>query len=57
MYLLRDVDKLLRNAKIPATGFGRDAMGDPRFVFDLRSGREPGQRTVDRITRFLEGGS
>ena len=29
-------------------------MGDPRFVFDLRNGREPRTRTVARIRRFLE---
>lgn len=57
MYLLRDVEKFLRSAKVPAARFGRDAMGDPRFVFDLRNGREPSQRTIDRIHRFLEGAS
>jgi 2,4-dienoyl-CoA reductase-like NADH-dependent reductase (Old Yellow Enzyme family) len=57
VYLLRDVEKFLRNAKVPAARFGRDAMGDPRFVFDLRNGREPRQRTVDRIHRFLENAS
>ncbi len=57
MYLLRDVEKFLRSAKVPAARFGRDAMGDPRFVFDLRNGREPSQRTIDRINRFLEGAS
>ena len=30
-------------------------MGDPRFVFDLRNGREPRQRTIERIREFLEG--
>ena len=29
-------------------------MGDPRFVFDLRNGREPRARTVDRVRLFLE---
>jgi hypothetical protein len=31
-------------------------MGDPRFVFDLRKGREPRPRTVERIRAFLETG-
>ena len=39
---------------MPAARFGREAMGDPRFVFDLRNGREPRQRTVDRVLAFLE---
>jgi hypothetical protein len=30
-------------------------MGDPRFVFDLRNGRDPRPRTVERIRAYLEG--
>jgi hypothetical protein len=41
---------------MPATKFGRDAMGDPRFVFDLRRGREPRERTIRRVRDFLEAG-
>ena len=55
MYLLRDVEKFLRSTKVPAARFGREVMGDPRFVFDLRNGREPRQRTIERIRKFLEG--
>ena len=55
MYLLRDVEKFLRSTKAPAARFGREVMGDPRFVFDLRNGREPRQRTIERIRKFLEG--
>ena len=54
MYLLREVENFLRDTKIPPARFGREAMGDPRFVFDLRKGREPGHRTVERIRKFLE---
>ena len=39
--LLRDVEKYLKTSNTPAARFGREAMGDPRFVFDLRRGREP----------------
>lgn len=55
MYLLRDVENFLRHANVPPAQFGREVMGDPRFVFDLRNGREPRQRTIDRIRKFLEG--
>lgn len=55
MYLLRDVEKFLRSTKVPPAQFGREVMGDPRFVFDLRNGREPRQRTIERIRKFLEG--
>lgn len=54
MHLLRDVEKFLKVSNTPATRFGRQAMGDPRFVFDLRNGREPGVRTVNRVLAFLE---
>jgi hypothetical protein len=57
VYLLREVELFLRAANITAARFGRDAMGDPRFVFDLRRGREPRPRTVERIRSFLETAS
>jgi hypothetical protein len=56
VHLLRDVEKFLKNSNTPAAKFGREAMGDPRFVFDLRKGREPRPRTVERIRAFLETG-
>ena len=54
MHLLRKVEKFLRISDIPPTRFGREAMGDPRFVFDLRNGREPRPETVRRVLTFLE---
>ena len=54
MYLLREVENFLRSSNIPAARFGREVMGDPRFVFDLRNGREPRPSTVARIRQFLE---
>lgn len=54
VHLLRDVEKFLKVSNTPATRFGREAMGDPRFVFDLRNGREPGVRTINRVRAFLE---
>jgi hypothetical protein len=54
VYLLRDVEKYLRNSNTPATRFGREAVGDPRFVFDLRNGREPRPTTVNRVRAYLE---
>ena len=40
--------------KVPPARFGREVMGDPRFVFDLRNGREPRPQTIARIRDFLE---
>ncbi len=55
MYLLREVENFLRATKVSPARFGREVMGDPRFVFDLRNGREPRPRTIERIREFLEG--
>jgi hypothetical protein len=53
-YLLRDVEKFLRQTDVAPTRFGREAMGDPRFVFDLRNGRDPRPRTVAKVRAYLE---
>jgi hypothetical protein len=52
--ILRDVEKFLVTSNTPPTRFGRDVVGDPRFVFDLRRGREPRERTVKRVRAYLE---
>jgi hypothetical protein len=49
VHLLREVEKFLRQTDIAPTRFGRVAMGDPRFVFDLRNGRDPRPETVARV--------
>jgi hypothetical protein len=54
VHLLRDVEKYLKSSNTPAARFGREAMGDPRFVFDLRRGREPRAPTIERVRAFLE---
>jgi hypothetical protein len=54
VYLLREVEKYLRHNGTAPTRFGRDALGDPRFVFDLRNGRDPRPQTVERVRAYLE---
>ena len=54
MHLLREVEKFLRRSNIAPTRFGRDAVGDPRFVFDLRNGRDPRPETIIRVRAYLE---
>jgi hypothetical protein len=54
VHLLRDVEKFLKNSNTPPARFGREAMGDPRFVLDLRNGCEPRLRTIKRVRAFLE---
>ena len=56
MHLLREVEKFLRRSDIAPTRFGKEAVGDPRFVFDLRNGRDPRPRTIERVRAFLEAG-
>lgn len=54
MHLLREVEKFLRQKDLAPTRFGREAVGDPRFVFDLRNGRDPRPVTVARVRAYLE---
>jgi hypothetical protein len=54
VHLLREVEKFLRHNGTAATRFGREAVGDPRFVFDLRNGRDPRPQTVERVLAYLE---
>jgi 2,4-dienoyl-CoA reductase-like NADH-dependent reductase (Old Yellow Enzyme family) len=54
MHLLRQVEKYLRRSGTPATRFGREAVRDPRFVFDLRRGRDPRTETAARVLAYIE---
>lgn len=54
MYLLRRVERYLRASGTSATRFGREAVRDPRFVLDLRNGREPRAPTVARVSAYLD---
>jgi hypothetical protein len=47
VHLLREIEKFLRNSDIAPTRFGRDALGDPRFVFDLRTDGTRGHEPCD----------
>jgi 2,4-dienoyl-CoA reductase-like NADH-dependent reductase (Old Yellow Enzyme family) len=53
MTLLRRIEAFLRSTDTPATRFGREAVRDPRFVFDLRLGREPRPETEAKVRAFL----
>ncbi|AEI38229.1 MAG: hypothetical protein ABF461_08390 [Zymomonas mobilis subsp. pomaceae] len=54
MYLLGKIEKYLSATGMTPTRFGRDALNDPRFVLDLRRGREPRRRTLSRVLTYLE---
>jgi len=55
--LLGEIERCMRKRNIAASRFGRDAAHDPRFVFDLRQGREPRPRTQARVLAFIAAGA
>jgi len=52
--LLPKIEKYLRATGMPPTRFGRECLGDPGFVFDLRAGREPRSYTATRVSAFID---
>lgn len=53
MSILCDIEAFMERTKIPAATFGHNAVKDPRFVFDLRRGREPGPKTIERVEEYM----
>ncbi|RXZ66649.1 hypothetical protein ETX26_02775 [Pelagerythrobacter rhizovicinus] len=53
--LIRSIEKFLRAYDVSATTFGRLTVKDPRFVYDLRNGREPRPDTEARVQAFIAG--
>lgn len=52
--LLSRIEQHLAATGVAATRFGRVVVGDPRFVEDLRSGRNPRERTIARVAHYLD---
>jgi len=53
MTLIDHVEAFLARTGIPPAQFGRTALRDPRFVFDLRNGREPRAATKHFVVAFM----
>jgi hypothetical protein len=53
MTMLQTVEKFLRETGMAPTRFGRNAVRDPRIVFDMRNGREPTPRMCRRLDRYI----
>ncbi|MDO6416356.1 hypothetical protein Q4F19_18365 [Sphingomonas sp. BIUV-7] len=53
MYLLGLITRHLQRTRMPETLFGRMVLNDPRFVSDLRAGREPGPRTIAKVCTYI----
>ena len=51
--LLRKIERFLSLHAMPRTKFGRLATHDPRFVDDVRNGREPRPATAARVEHFM----
>lgn len=54
MHLLSTIEHYLKASGTRPTRFGREAIGDPSLVSDLRRGREPRPRTIARIVAHLD---
>lgn len=57
MKLLDRIERHLKDTHMSATRFGRRAVGDPRFVLDLRLGRRPRRRTLEKVESYLSTNS
>jgi hypothetical protein len=51
--VLPRIERHLRRTGLSATAFGREAIGDPRLVADLRCGRHVGLSVARRIEAYL----
>lgn len=51
--LLDAIERFLLERDITPTGFGRLALHDPNFVFDLRAGREVRRATRQKVSDFM----
>jgi len=52
--ILRKIEAFLRETGMAWTLFGRLAVHDPRFVADLRNGRQPRAHTIRRVEQFIQ---
>lgn len=52
--LLHRIERHLRARRMTPTRFGREAIGDPNLIQQLRDGRELRTATAQRITDYLD---
>jgi hypothetical protein len=48
-----EIEAFLTRERAAPSAFGRAAVGDPNFVRELRNGRTPGLRLVDRARAYM----
>ena len=51
--LIREIENFCRQHRMTPTRFGRNALGDPKFVGQLRAGREPRETTTAKVLAYL----
>ena len=54
MQLMRRIERFLEQADMKPTRFGREAVGDPRLISDMKNGRELRDATIARIQAWLD---
>jgi hypothetical protein len=50
---LAEVEAFIAKSELNPTDFGKLAINDPNFVFDLREGRSPSARTIDKVREWM----
>jgi sulfate adenylyltransferase subunit 2 len=50
---LTEIERFLDSESIEPTTLGKQALADPSFVFDLRKGRSPSTRTVEKVRNWI----
>lgn len=50
---IAEIDAFLAESGMSPTAFGKAAVGDPCFVPDLKAGRMPGLRLVQKVSEFI----
>lgn len=48
-----EVQAFLADYQFEPASFGRKALNDPNFVYDLQAGRCPNLRTIERVREFM----
>ncbi len=51
--LLADIEAFLASSGVTPTAFGREALGDPKFVSDIRNGRRVWPETEQKARAFI----
>ena len=54
MHFERRVAAFLRRVRMSPSEFGERAVGDRKFLGDMRRGRSPRLATADRVLAFIE---